>query len=66
MEPADAKVKDAPQKRNKYEQLIYLSNLAGVVRYLDATGMEHHEKRVTLAAEWDKAFTEFCETIAHE
>lgn len=60
------KPKDAPQRRNKFEQLIYLGNLAAVVRYLDATGMEHHEQRVVLAAEWDQAFTEFCETIGAE
>lgn len=61
-----SEVRDAPQRRNKYEQLIYLANLAGCVRYLDATGMEHHEKRVVLSAEWDKAFEEFCETIEAE
>lgn len=59
-------VKDAPEHRNKLEQLNYLAGLITVVNYLDDTGQEYHAQRVLLAEEWKKAFTEFCETINEE
>ena len=66
MEPADAKVKDAPQRRNKYDQITYIAALITMVNYLDDTGMEHHADRVILATEYEKALREFCDTIGAE
>ena len=60
------KPKDAPQKRNKFEQVEYLTGLVSIVSYLDDTGEEHHPERVLLAEEWDKSFAELCETIKKE
>lgn len=60
------KPKDAPQKRNKLEQVTYLAALTAIVSYLDDTGEEHHQKRVTLAEEWNKAFAELNATIEDE
>lgn len=59
-------VKDAPQKRNKFEQVSYLAGITAIVSYLDDTGEEHHAERLVLAEEWTKSFAELCATIQQE
>lgn len=60
------KPKDAPEHKNKLEQVSYLAALTAIVSYLDDTGEEHHDKRLLLAGEWDKAFDELHKTIKEE
>lgn len=57
---------DAPQHRNKLEQVSYLTGLIAIINYLDDTGQEHHAEKVMIAEEWDKAFGELCVTIKEE
>lgn len=55
-----------PTPKTRVDAVAYLASLSSVALYLDKTGVEYHAAKVTLEAEFARAFEEFNKILQGE